>query len=223
MTAYSLGPLPITARLALLLAVCLLGLLMAGWGVARLVRIHRAKPVQPKQASKAVPIVSLVLGLSVALGTAGLLGLAYWAASTGYEIRLAEVAGNQERLPLDAATLETYEGELVAGYRDPSGAGTPIIFVGRDAGSASPDESLATLFGPLQNPDVETSPVTDYPAGELGGRLKCLSVLVNGVPRRQLCAWADDHTVGMAISVGTREPALAELLVRMRADLEVPR
>ncbi|WP_328989184.1 hypothetical protein OG394_23425 [Kribbella sp. NBC_01245] len=232
MTAYSLGPLPITGRLALLLAVCLLGLLMAGWGVSRLV-FHRAKPVPlvaqtppvvaPKRASKAAPIVALVVGLSVALGTAGLLALASWAASTGYEIRLAEVAGGQERRPLDAGTLETYEGDQVAGYRDPSGVGTPIIFVGMDAGSASPDELLAALFGSLQNSEIDTSPLTDYPAGELGGKLKCLSVLVNGVPRRQACAWADDHTIGMAISVGTREPALAELLVRMRADLEVPR
>ncbi|MEU5565062.1 hypothetical protein [Micromonospora musae] len=93
-----------------------------------------------------------------------------------------------------------------------------ILLSGASGTITDPDTALDTVFGGL--PSV--TDVEPIQPGPLGDTAKCGISQGNAV-RVDVCAWADDHTIGMATFVGfppDRNPP--DLFQQIRAQLEHP-
>lgn len=133
----------------------------------------------------------------------------------------AEVAYRQEVL----AGIGVEVIELVGGQYEGSADAPSVSFHGgtlvepRDAAElAEPaGELLAEAFAvnfPNQTP---TGDAREHDAGPLGGQLWCVSYQDGSFA----CGWLDEQTIGYVFVFGGSEAGAAELLVKMRADLEV--
>jgi hypothetical protein len=224
------------------------GLILAIGGLVALIRIERrgrtpAQQQQPfgppfqrqhgaKGRSKGIAITCLIVGGLLALGgiTNLALGIQYELSAT--KIVIAATAGGVaqvELAPETAAALEDRRAEAAdeglayqySGYEHPGVEGAIVLFMGVDAKNSNPDRELDSLFASAaKTAGVPLGTVTDYPAGDLGGEVRCALFKLSQESRRQ-CAWVDRSTIGMLIAGSdTPEADLAALVVRMRPDLE---
>lgn len=60
---------------------------------------------------------------------------------------------------------------------------------------------------------------TSYPAGDLGGTVKCASGTEDDLPMT-LCAWADHGSVGIAIFIGRELKESSDLFLQIRTEVE---
>jgi hypothetical protein len=116
--------------------------------------------------------------------------------------------------------------ELVGGRYEGSGEAASVDFHGgtlvEPRTAAELDQSAGDLLAAAFEANFPNlTPVDDqvreYGAGPLGGRLWCTSY-PDGY---YACGWLDEQTVGYVFVIGGSEAGAADLLVQMRADLEV--
>ena len=184
---------------------------------------------------KGVAITCLIVGGLLALG-----GITNVALAIQYEVSATKIVipatagglGRVELAPETAAALEDRRAEAAdeglayqyAGYENPEVDGAIVLFMGVDAKNSNPDRELDSLFASAaKTAGVPLGTVTDYPAGDLGGEVRCALFKLSEESQRQ-CAWADRSTFGLLIAgAATPEADLAALLVKMRPDLERPK
>jgi hypothetical protein len=106
----------------------------------------------------------------------------------------------------------------VAGYYNTAANGHPVLLAGASTIVFSPSSDIDDAFKGLNS----SLPVTDlqsYPAGSLGGAVKCGASTSSGV-KLALCVWADHGTVGIG-ALFARDPAdAAPLFVQIREAAE---
>jgi hypothetical protein len=204
-----------------------LGLALLIGGLIALLRIHRRDKdalQKPKSRAKEVAIGCLAVGGVVVL--ASLSNLVQSISSEPERtIVIAERAGGVPRVELSAevvAALEQRRGAAAkegielryGGYAHPYGGDAPLLFMGLEQQNSDPERSIKDFFAGIAASSGEQPRLTEYPAGELGGEVRCAA----GTELR--CAWADRSTYGAVTATDIREADLAELLVKMRTDLE---
>ncbi|MFJ5116305.1 hypothetical protein [Kitasatospora sp. NPDC088548] len=130
-------------------------------------------------------------------------------------------ARNAEIFPDTLAYLRFRE-HFVTGYRRPGSTGTDFIVIGATGNFSSPvrelddllggpDPSLAPVTVGGHAPQAPTAPYTAFPAGPLGGALKCSATPNGHGDVLAVCAWADFTTVGSVTD-----------LTQNAADLDLP-
>ncbi|TQL99567.1 hypothetical protein FB559_5259 [Actinoallomurus bryophytorum] len=120
---------------------------------------------------------------------------------------------------------EVYAKAKIAIYTKNGDTARPLIFVGL-VGSDSP-QFAAELKANSPSKEVDSTflgmgidNAEDYPAGPLGGALRCGAGSV-GAGEATACAWADSSTVGMLIETGgSGAPALAKTTLDLRNAAE---
>jgi hypothetical protein len=120
---------------------------------------------------------------------------------------------------------EVYAKAKIAIYTKNGNTQRPLIFVGL-VGSDSP-QLAEELKAQTPSEEVDStflgmgiSDADDYPAGPLGGALRCGTGPVGG-GTAAACAWADSSTVGMLIETGeSGVPALAKTTLDLRNAAE---
>jgi hypothetical protein len=220
------------------------GLALAIGGLVALIRIERrgCTPAQQppfgpsfQRRSKGVAIACLIVGGLLTIGGITNLAVAIQYELSATKIVIAATAGGLGRVelaPETAAALEDRRAEAAgeglvyqyAGYENPEVDGAIVLFMGVDAKNRNPDRELDSLFASAaKTAGVPLGTVTDYPAGDLGGEVRCALFKLSEKSQRQ-CAWADRSTFGLLIAgADTPEADLAALLVKMRPDLERPK
>jgi hypothetical protein len=117
------------------------------------------------------------------------------------------------------------KGMKIATYAHPkSKAGGPsdlVYFYGSE-GVFVPETVMKQAFSALAAKVQATDTVHSYAAGTLGGLVRCESFGISGETEVH-CFWADTETVGHLVAGRLTEREAADLLVKMRSDLEPPR
>jgi hypothetical protein len=140
------------------------------------------------------------------------------------QIVIAETAGGMHRVQ-STAGLEQRLGEAAkngfdfeyGGYAHPKGGDALVLFIGVEQKNSNPQRGITDLFAGIAKSSGEQPRLTEYPAGDLGGEVRCAA----GAELR--CAWADRSTYGTVTAPDITESELAALLVKMRTDLEQKR
>lgn len=182
---------------------------------------------KPKNRAKEVAIVCLAVGGVIVLS--GLSNLMQpVSAEPERRIVIAETAGGVHRVQLSpeftaaleqrrsAAAKEGIEVQL-GGYAHPAGGDAFVLFMGGEQQVSDPEQSINDLFAGIAKSSGVQVKLTEYPAGDLGGEVRCTT----GTELR--CAWADRSTYGMLTATDVTEAELAALLIKMRNDLEQPK
>jgi len=179
---------------------------------------------KPKNRAKEVAIACLAVGGLVVLGS-----LSNLVQSISLEperrIVIAETAGGAHRVqlaPQVTAALEQRRGAAAkegldfqyGGYAHPKGGDALVLFIGIEQENSDPEQGIKDFFAGIANSSGQQPRLTEYPAGDLGGEVRCAA---GAEPR---CAWADRSTYGAVTATDVTEAELAALLVKMRTDLE---
>jgi hypothetical protein len=230
--AYKIGAaMPVVLGLALLLG-----------GLIALLRIHRRDKAassqavsgtdashafgvqKPKNRAKEVAIACVAVGGVVVLGT-----LSNTVQSISLEperrIVIAETAGGVHRVQLASQVTAALEQQRSAaakggfdfqygGYAHPKGGDAIVLFIGVEQKNSDPEQGINDFFAGIAKSSGEEPRLTEYPAGDLGGEVRCAA----GAELR--CAWADRSTYGAVTANDITEAELAALLIKMRTDLE---
>jgi hypothetical protein len=183
---------------------------------------------KPKNRAKEVAIACVAVGGLVVVGSLSNLVQSV-SAEPERRIVIAETAGGVHRIQLapqvtatleqrrDAAAKEGIEIQF-GGYAHPKGGdGAFVLFIGGEQQISDPEQSINDFFAGIANSSGEQPALTEYPAGDLGGEVRCTA----GTELR--CAWADRTTYGALAATDVTEAELAALLVKMRTDLEQPK
>lgn len=96
-----------------------------------------------------------------------------------------------------------------------------VVLVAATSTVVFPDDEIKDAFSGF-NESVTGSGVgaqVDYPAGDLGGTVKCATGTEKGVPMT-MCAWADHGSVGIAVFVGRELQEAAALFLQIRQVVE---
>lgn len=179
---------------------------------------------KPKNRAKEVAIACIAVGGLIVLGT-----LANRVQSVNAEperrIVIAETAGGVHRVQLSpqvSAALEQRRGAAekqgvdfqFGGYAHPKGGDAFVLFMGGEQQVSDPEQSIMNLFAGMAESSGVQPRLTEYPAGDLGGEVRCATVT------QLRCAWADRRTYGVLTATDITEAELAALLTKMRTDLE---
>lgn len=125
----------------------------------------------------------------------------------------------------DSQYADVYRTAKIAIYSKDGDTERPLIFVGlqgsdspqiaEELKSNSPSQEVDATFLGMGIGDAE-----DYPAGPLGGALRCGTGAV-GAGNAAACAWADSSTVGMVIQTGGNDvKALSKTTLDLRNSAE---
>ncbi|GAA1581389.1 hypothetical protein GCM10009789_39060 [Kribbella sancticallisti] len=156
-------------------------------------------------------------------------------AQGGYHIVIADTAGGLPQVKHAPAVAAQAEKQRQAGspvqwatYAHPkylaSKEGTSVpraVFRGADS-VTDPETFARTFFDGLREKAPLLSGVTSFDAGPHGGLLRCGTVAVQQTTEAH-CLWADTSTFGHLAITELTEREAAQLLVKMRSDLEKPR
>jgi hypothetical protein len=185
---------------------------------------HASGVQKPTNRAKDVAIACLAVGGVVVLGTLSNL-MQLISAESERRIVIAETAGGVQRIqlaPQVTAALEQRRGAAAkkgvdfqfGGYAHPKGSDTFLLFMGSEQQTSDPEQGIKDLFAGIAKTSGVQATVTEYPAGDLGGEVRCAA----GTELR--CAWVDRSTYGTLTATDVTEAELAALLVKMRTDLE---
>jgi hypothetical protein len=179
---------------------------------------------KPKNRAKEVAIACLAVGGLIVLGS---LSNLVRSISTESERRIviAETAGGVHRVQLPSQVTTALEQQRGAatkagfdfqygGYAHPKGGDAIVLFIGVEQKTSDPEQGIKDFFAGIAQSSGEEPRLTEYPAGELGGEVRCAS----GAELR--CAWIDRRTYGAVTATDVTEAELAALLIKMRTDLE---
>lgn len=86
--------------------------------------------------------------------------------------------------------------------------------MGTEQQISDPEQGIKDFFAGLAKSSGVEHGLTEYPAGDLGGEVRCAA------GTELLCAWADRSTYGALRATDLTEAELAALLIKMRTDLE---
>ena len=188
---------------------------------------HASGVQKPKNRAKEVAIACVAVGGLIAVGSLSNLVQSV-SAEPERRIVIAETAGGVHRIqlaPQVTAALEQRRGAAAkegvefqfGGYAHPKGGDAFVLFIGGEQHVSDPEQSINDFFAGIANSSGEQPGLTEYPAGDLGGEVRCTA----GTELR--CAWADRTTYGALAATDVTEAELAALLVKMRTDLEQPK
>ncbi|MFC7545436.1 hypothetical protein [Plantactinospora sp. GCM10030261] len=104
-------------------------------------------------------------------------------------------------------------------YADPADAGRSVLLVGGTTLVWSPERVLDRSFGLLADEGGRVSELREVPAGTFGGVMKCGSVPSDG-DALTVCGWADHGSLALALLPDRDPDDSAELLLRMRSDVQ---
>ncbi|GAA0607191.1 hypothetical protein HPO96_31815 [Kribbella sandramycini] len=174
----------------------------------------------------------LLRGFAIATLIAGILAM-----GVHYDVRLdgriaiPEVAGGIPRVPTPPAVeadaqrqlrngsslkYGTYEHPKYKGVRGPEAS--VMVFYGLE-GNQQPSATFDRAFVALGKKGKLLNGVSDHPGGRGNETIRCASLQGPGFVEAH-CFWADATTFGHLFATEITEPELAELLARMRPDLE---
>ena len=179
---------------------------------------------KPQNRAKGVAMACIAVGGLVVLGRLSILVQSV-SAEPERRIVITETAGGMHRVQLApevAAALEQRRGAAAkegvdvqyGAYAHPKGGDAFVLFLGGEQQSSDPEQSINDFFAGIAKSSGEQPGLTEYPAGDLGGEVRCST----GTELR--CAWADRSTYGAVTATDMTEAELAALLVKMRTDLE---
>ncbi|WP_427895985.1 hypothetical protein ACQHIV_18815 [Kribbella sp. GL6] len=185
---------------------------------------HASGVQKPKSRAKQVAIVCIAIGGLVVLGRLSNLVQAV-SAEPDRRIEIAETAGGAPRVQLAPEVTAALEQRREAaakkgldfqygGYAHPKGGDAFVLFMGGEQHISDPEQAITDLFAGMAESSGEQARPTEYPAGDLGGEVRCATT--TGLN----CAWEDRSTYGVLTAADMTEPELAALLVKMRTDLE---
>jgi hypothetical protein len=123
-------------------------------------------------------------------------------------------------------TIADFFDKAAVGVYGSPGASTaeiPRLVLVTARESQFPDFSPSSLAGGGLGTGLGTSnlPFTSYPAGSLGGALRCAGIAFAGLSEN-ICIWSDQKTVGFLVSIQTTltTDQVASLVNRARTSLE---
>ncbi len=138
----------------------------------------------------------------------------------------AQVAGFQRDDTENARTTAEFLRNAIAAevqldktdgviWTDPSDAERSIMLFGGTALIWTPGRDLDTAFELLKDNAGEVTGLADYPAGKLGGELKCGTTGSAG-EEIGVCGWADHGSLALALFPGRTAADAAPLMVQVR-------
>jgi hypothetical protein len=104
-------------------------------------------------------------------------------------------------------------------YTDPADADRSVLFSGGTALIWTPASDLDTVFGLLKDGAGEVTGIADYPAGGLGGNLKC-GVTDAGGEKSGVCGWADHGSLALALFPGRTAKESAPVMLQFRNAMQ---
>lgn len=95
-----------------------------------------------------------------------------------------------------------------------------VVLVAATSTVLFPDDEVKDAFSGFNTTGgANLGGQTSYPAGDLGGTVKCASGTEDDLPMT-LCAWADHGSVGIAIFIGRELKESADLFLQIRPVVE---
>ncbi len=189
-----------------------------------------APPPRPRRPWWLLALVLVVVGVLVAAGAVvGLTAVRHHRAVTDVPTAAGLPRANPDGQAIaqqlkDRVGAKAGHNPVGLAFDDTAGGRSPVYLVGGRLGLF--DDGAAALRALTREFAVSafrafTGPVVfaDQPGGLAGGSQRCTSVDVSGV-RTAVCGWADRDTVGIAVSPLRTPEQLAEVLGRMRVDVE---
>jgi hypothetical protein len=107
--------------------------------------------------------------------------------------------------------------DSVAGFYGSSGAPASMVLAAHGRGSV--DSKMADVEAGLQSSASVTTPMTDEPAGKLGGQMQC-GAIGEGSVTVPICVWADTDTVGVVGLFGTPSAEVPSTALTYREAVE---
>ncbi|GAA0812316.1 hypothetical protein [Spirilliplanes yamanashiensis] len=194
-------------------------------------------PAEPDDTSDGRPSRRrlIVLGCLAVVGLAGaaVLGTAGLRIAGQKDATLTppdQVAGFRRDDGEDARTTAEYLRNALAAeaqldqtvgviYTDPADADRSVLLAGGTALIWTPGADLNTVFGLLKDDSGEVTGVTDYPAGDLGGDLRC-GVTGAAGESSGVCGWADHGSLALALFPGRTAAEAAPVMLQFRDAMQ---
>ncbi|WFE29832.1 hypothetical protein O7623_11880 [Solwaraspora sp. WMMD791] len=104
-------------------------------------------------------------------------------------------------------------------YRDPADPDRSVLFFGGTTTLWSPERDLDTLIGLVGDEEGAVSGLRGVPAGRYGGVMKCGSTPADA-EEMPVCGWADHGSIAVALFPGRTVDEAADLLQRLRDDIQ---
>ena len=104
-------------------------------------------------------------------------------------------------------------------YTDPADADRSVLLAGGTALIWTPGADLNTIFGLLKDDSGEVTGITDYPAGDLGGDLRC-GVTAAAGEESGVCGWADHGSLALALFPGRTAAEAAPVMLQFRNAMQ---
>jgi hypothetical protein len=176
-----------------------------------------------------------VLGGLLAVGVAGaaVLGLTGWRIVAQKDATLTtppQVAGLRLDQSDNARTTAEYLTNAIAAdveldetvgavYSDPAAANRSVLFFGGTTLIWTPGSDLDTALNLISDNEGAVTGVHEVEAGDLGGTMKC-GKTATGDGDMAVCGWADHGSLALAMFPNRNDTESAELLRRIRAEVQ---
>ncbi|WP_320066606.1 hypothetical protein [Micromonospora sp. RTGN7] len=177
--------------------------------------------------------IVLSVVLAAGLAGAGALGVAGWRVVQQKDARLSAPTtaadlrrDDSERARSTADYLRDglsadidLDRSLGTVYRDPADDKRSVLLFGGTTLLWQPERELDILFGLMADETGKVTGLREVPAGRLGGVIKCGTTSGDGGDFA-ICGWADHGSVALAMFPGRPVDAAAELMRRIREDVQ---
>lgn len=104
-------------------------------------------------------------------------------------------------------------------YTDPADADRSVLLSGGTALIWTPGRDLDTIFGLLKDDAGQVTGIADYPAGDLGGELRC-GVTTTADDESAVCGWGDHGSLALALFPGRTAAESAPIMLQFRNAIQ---
>ena len=120
----------------------------------------------------------------------------------------------------DALAAEAdLDGTVGVIYTDPADPNRSVLLSGGTALVWTPGSDLESVFGLLEDEQGKVTGVADYPAGDLGGELRC-GTIGEGADASGVCGWGDHGSLALALFPGRSAKEAAPLMLEFRTAIQ---
>ncbi|GAA1562455.1 hypothetical protein GCM10009827_099930 [Dactylosporangium maewongense] len=109
--------------------------------------------------------------------------------------------------------------EVAAGIYSTGDPQKLVVIVAATSTVVFPDDEIEDAFKGFNSTGGSLGGQTSYPAGDLGGTVKCASGTEDELPMT-LCAWADHGSVGIGVFIGRDLGEASDLFLQIRPAVE---
>lgn len=120
---------------------------------------------------------------------------------------------------MKSSVTEPFHDPVAAMYGEPGDHAPMALILAAKADHADVDEAFAGMTQGISEGAGGPMKLTSYPAGKLGGTMRCGVTGETSPTLLTVCVWVDDHTVGLVL-VFSQLPEAAPLAIALREAIE---